>query len=128
MGALMRLQFCDVLPKQFDLAGIWQNFARDLVEQRGLAGTVGPEKQSPFAGADRHGYVLRYGRPTKDLFSRRSQGHICRFALSLAGLLQAAREPTNARHNAIGHDYHYEHKDEPEQHVPTIDVGSRHNF
>src|SRR5664280_2293008 len=60
MGALMRLQFCDVLPKQFDLAGIWQNFARDLVEQRGLAGTVGPEKQSPFAGADRHGYVLRY--------------------------------------------------------------------
>src|ERR1035441_1534395 len=60
MGALMRLQFCDVSPEQLDLAGVRHDFAGNLVEKRGLAGAVWPEKQPPFAGADRHGYVLRH--------------------------------------------------------------------
>jgi len=54
MGALVGLQFCDVPSEQFDLPGTRHYFASDLVKQRGLAGTIRPEKQPPFPGTNLH--------------------------------------------------------------------------
>ena len=51
-GALARRQRGHVVAEQLDRAGRRRELARDQVEQRGLAGPVGPEDRAPLAGPD----------------------------------------------------------------------------
>src|SRR5262249_13161722 len=67
MCPALRLEVCHVAPEQKDLSCIWQDVTGDLVEQRGLPGSVRTDEQASFARSYAKADILCHGKATVGL-------------------------------------------------------------